>query len=71
MKGGREGKERNRERMQERNERERKREKEEREKERWRVSVRRLFFVHASPMSAGVSARAHVRVSARACGAGV
>jgi len=26
----------------------------ERERERWRVSVRRLFFVHASPMSGSV-----------------
>lgn len=32
-----------------------------RQRERWRVSVRRLFFVYASPMSGGVCACAHVR----------
>lgn len=54
---GREG-EKKREKEREKRERERKR-----ARERWRVSVRRLFFVHANPMSGGVCARAHVRAS--------
>lgn len=56
---GREGeKKREKEKEREKRERERKR-----ARERWRVSVRRLFFVHASPMSGGVCERAHVRAS--------